>query len=610
MKNFLAGALTCSLALTLVACGGSSGGGKPKGSSSAVTSPTSSSAPSSEASSSSSSEGSSSSTSSVVTQTGVFVDSAVAGVTYLTSPGGRSGVTSITGQYDYVEGDTVVFSIGEIQFPAAPAKGVVTPLDMVESGGTDNQVVRNIAVLLQSLDADGDPSNGISIPASAAAAATSNVDFSQPYSTFASAVLPVVQQVDPVKNVVAETAAVAHLEESLSKVNASTLVGAWYTEGDSYKYVLVILDNENYAAIDTDASEADGTALEMGNYSWDQSTGKVTLSNIFKTDSDLDARPPMATGNTLVLSGNSLTLTDDGSVDGEAATFTLTRLMPSEESPLKGGWFMSEEEAVVFAFTDTHYFMGQRSEEDEVGQSGAEIGTYTYNPETKEIVVQTLEDTNGQWGLSHPCAVLNDGENPEYEQANYLACGPDGRNVLQTLEVAGDTLTFVSEADIIATDGEEDENMLERVNGLPDGDIHLKLQLTLEQTDYVQGELFVRNGGSATMQCDLSEDEIETTNERWVLGVGDSRISWLSTMPATYNPETNEISFDVSEAVRPVPGHPGFYEKFHETFTGAYQPGQTEVIVGTYVEEYDLTWDRDDSVSSCRATYSVKGVLR
>ena len=608
MKNFFAGALTCSLALTLVACGGSSGGGKSKGSSSAIVSSApvsststvaSSDVTSSSVSSVAQSSVSSSSSSSVMVQTGVFVDSAVAGVTYLTSPGGRSGVTSITGQYDYVAGDTVVFSIGEIQFPAAPAKGVVTPLDMVESGGTGNQVVKNIAVLLQSLDADGDPSNGISIPASAAAAATSNVEFNQPYSAFASAVLPVVQQVDPVRSVVAEEVAVAHLEESLSQVNASTLVGAWYTQGENYKYVLFILDGENYAAIDNDTSETFGTMLEIGKYSWNQSTGIVTVTNVYKTVNDLDAFPPMADGNTLTLDGDTLTLTDGDE------TFELTRLMPTQESPLQGGWVMDgEDEKVVFAFTGTHYLMGQKSPEDEVGQPGAEVGTYVYNPETKEIVVQTLEDTNGQWGLSHPCAIL------DVEGANNLNCGPEGRKILQTLTVTGDTLTFISEADTIANGGEEEENVLERVNDLPDGDIHLKLQLTLEQTDYVQGELFVRDGGAATMQCNLSEDEIETTNERWVLGVGDSRTSWLSTMPATYNPETNEISFDVSEAVRAVPGHPGFYEKFHETFTGTYQPGQTEVIVGTYVEEYDLTWDRDDSVSSCRATYSVTGVLR
>lgn len=46
------------------------------------------------------------------------------------------------------------------------------------------------------------------------------------------------------------------------------------------------------------------------------------------------------------------------------------------------------------------------------------------------------------------CAVLVD------DSAD-LTCGPDGAEIVQTLEVDGDTLTFVSEADTIANGGEQ-----------------------------------------------------------------------------------------------------------------------------------------------------------
>src|SRR5690606_35935253 len=118
--------------------------------------------------------------------------------------------------------------------------------------------------------------------------------------------------------------------------------------------------------------------------------------------SDLDAQPPMASGNTLTLNGNELTLTDADE------SFVLHRLTATAANPLKGGWsFIEEDTLVVFAYTDTQYLMGQYSESDEVGQPGAEIGTYTRDTETGEFAVSTTHDTNGQWGLSHPCAVLD-----------------------------------------------------------------------------------------------------------------------------------------------------------------------------------------------------------
>lgn len=538
---------------------------------------------------------------------GVFIDSAVAGVSYETSPSGLSGVTSTTGQYRYAEGDTVIFSIGEIKFPPVAAKGVVTPVDMGASGDTQDLVVKNIAVLLQSLDADGNPDNGISIPPAAVEKATAEVNFDQPYASFANEVLPIVQHSDTSKTVVSESAAVAHLEESIAQTNADSLVGTWYIKGDTYQYALFILDGEHYAAIDKDTAESNGTALETGTYSWNQETGVVTLAGVERTDSNLDANPPMATGNVLRLDGNVLTITDGDE------TFKLDRLLSTEESPLQGGWSIpSDEELVVFAFTGTDYLMGQKSASDDAGQSGAEIGTYTYDAETKAIVVDTLVDTNGQWGLSHPCAVLNgDGSHSNYEESNYLACGPEGRDIVQTIDLAGDMLIFVSEADTIANGGEE-EVLLERINGLPDGDIHLRLEVTLTLEEYSQGALYTSD--NATMQCDMYEEytvgDVEVINETWVLGSNPNRITWVGTQAANYDPATKTISFDVHQPVTPVPGHSGFFDEFWDSFEGTYNPGESNVITGTYTEKYNLTWTRSNAVSTCEKTYKVTGALR
>lgn len=109
--------------------------------------------------------------------TGVFTDSPVEGLHYETPT--RSGITNALGEYEYLPGEIATFSIGGIVLGSAAAGPVVTPLTLV-SGATDatNPVVTNIVRLLLTLDNDGDPDNGIAIPAAiATAAANLTVDF-------------------------------------------------------------------------------------------------------------------------------------------------------------------------------------------------------------------------------------------------------------------------------------------------------------------------------------------------------------------------------------------------------------------------------------------------
>jgi hypothetical protein len=113
------------------------------------------------------------------TETGILFDSPVSGVNYNTAT--QSGVTDVQGNYSYLPGETVTFSIGDITFPTAKASHVVTPLDMVGKTDLTDTSVINITRLLQSLDVDGDPFNGIEISTAAHNAATGlTVDFQSP----------------------------------------------------------------------------------------------------------------------------------------------------------------------------------------------------------------------------------------------------------------------------------------------------------------------------------------------------------------------------------------------------------------------------------------------
>lgn len=113
---------------------------------------------------------------------GVFVDSPVAGADYVTQT--QSGITNSDGEFNYLEGESVTFSIGETLFPTITASHIVSPVDMAGAGGDSEAIKTNIARFLQSIDSDGDSTNGITVP-SGAALSSYEIDFNQSIDDFA-----------------------------------------------------------------------------------------------------------------------------------------------------------------------------------------------------------------------------------------------------------------------------------------------------------------------------------------------------------------------------------------------------------------------------------------
>lgn len=112
---------------------------------------------------------------------GSLIDASVGGVSYTTSSGVR-GTTAADGSYNFNPGDTVTFTLGGLTLGTTTATGIISPMDL--SAGSAVRL-ENLLVLLQSLDSDGDPANGITIPAAAAAAVTSSVNLGSSTATFA-----------------------------------------------------------------------------------------------------------------------------------------------------------------------------------------------------------------------------------------------------------------------------------------------------------------------------------------------------------------------------------------------------------------------------------------
>tara|TARA_R110002072_G_scaffold1130_12_gene9497 strand:- start:2540 stop:4039 length:1500 start_codon:yes stop_codon:yes gene_type:complete len=120
---------------------------------------------------------SSSATSAPEIQTGAFQDSPVQGLFYETLT--QSGLTNELGEFKYIEGESVTFKLGSTTLGITKAQELVTPFilsgvkPLIKQKEITNAFLSqtpnsyekaiNIATLLQGLDLDGDPSNGLNL---------------------------------------------------------------------------------------------------------------------------------------------------------------------------------------------------------------------------------------------------------------------------------------------------------------------------------------------------------------------------------------------------------------------------------------------------------------
>lgn len=127
--------IACFLPLLVIGCGGSSGGGG---------------------------DGDGDGDGSINIIQGYFLDSAVEGLDYHTTT--QSGETDSSGTFNYVAGEIVTFSIGNLELGSTAAQDYLTPVDLVANATDESDsTVINMSKLIQALDSDGDVSNGIKI---------------------------------------------------------------------------------------------------------------------------------------------------------------------------------------------------------------------------------------------------------------------------------------------------------------------------------------------------------------------------------------------------------------------------------------------------------------
>jgi hypothetical protein len=337
------------------------------------------------------------------TLTGTFIDSPVANIGYRTDSIAPDATDS-QGQFSYLAGESVTFSIGDIDLPPVAAEAVITPLDIIDTQDINDPSVVNIARLLQSLDADGDPTNGISIDDTAHLSATGmSLDFSSP--TFDAEVTNLVANSGSVTNVlIDEAAALSHLKNSLEAAGLlpDTQIGSWlYSDADT-NLVLTFLDDTRYMVARDKLEIGDPLCfdgMESGTYTWNSETGEFSVTNANDTTGDcgLTSVEGEIYSATVTVDGNTLTLTDD------EGAFPLTRVVAAN-NPLIGSWHFSDSDTnIVITFLDDTRYMVAR-DKLEIGDplcfDGMESGTYTWNSETGEFSVTNANDTTGDCGLT------------------------------------------------------------------------------------------------------------------------------------------------------------------------------------------------------------------
>ncbi len=157
---------------------------------------------------------------------GTFLDAAVEGITYQGL--GASGTTTSSGTFFYSEGSRVTFSIGGIVLGTAAGNSIVTPIDVAGATDESDQRVINMLRLLQTLDDDGDTSNGIKITQTTrTAAASMTADFDQTPAAFTGSTATNITTLTQTRSagettLISATDALNHFQSTLSSIGKST----------------------------------------------------------------------------------------------------------------------------------------------------------------------------------------------------------------------------------------------------------------------------------------------------------------------------------------------------------------------------------------------------
>lgn len=341
--------------------------------------------------------------------TGVFTDAAVEGVAYSTSSG-VSGTTDAQGRYSYNPSDTVSFKLGALALGTAPASAIVTPVEL--AGGSATRLL-NLLVLLQSLDDDGQPANGIRIAPAAAAAVADSIDLGAAAPGFASpantGLLAAMTAGGISRAVTSIDAASAHfLAQSrallsrhvwaLRTADGTVIVQRWGSDGQTLGAELGTPGGGGQAGVEYGTALA--TAVDARGF-------KLSPSLQIDTNGAWGVSSTAACDRVRVVGDQLLATTASGDCSSTTETMTVNKA-DNDPSGIVGVWAVDsateiKTQTVVF-WSSGHFLMMDPvgdTEASRCGGPGVEYGTYSYSASSQDFqVLGVTVDTNGCAGLS------------------------------------------------------------------------------------------------------------------------------------------------------------------------------------------------------------------
>ncbi len=393
-------------------------------------------------SSASSSSISSTSASSVaaITLVGVLTDSVVSDVSYTTTPSGKSGVTNSLGEFDYVAGDRVIFTVAGIALPEIVARERIHPAIIAEEVFPNEdaaKVALNLAILFQALDTDGDPSNGIQTAAETdLSQALDLADLASDPSSFAISLTSNSSLLPDNANVPSPIAALEHFYKS-------ELVGTWYqfipadtnspASNDQHRFVLIDSKGRFIRAEFSDV--ANGSSMLYTGY-LDFASDSLRVSTVSNGRELKTGMQPGATVNnnrafdlTVALRGDDLVFTGMRGNPASPVDYVYKRFTSVKGSPIgvwaeldtdydgKAGTQRNDNGTLDFGddviglfsiFTEKHWMhlvLDRAPEGSNCETNGVYVAPYDFEINDNDEAVVTVGDTllNGVWVEPENC---------------------------------------------------------------------------------------------------------------------------------------------------------------------------------------------------------------
>ena len=335
-------------------------------------------------------------------QTKTIIDGVIEGLAYETSSG-LSGFTDQQGAFQYREGDSVTFKVGDVVI------GTATPEDMAQSNiflqdlanvdrsDLNNEYVENMGVFLQSLDADGNPNNGITI-SNGTHALFDGVSLNLKTAS-ESEVKAVLEQVG--KTAVSEEEAMAHVKSMLQQHSDQTD----FDEHIDDSIVTANLANQSIDGLHYETSSGLSGELSGGTFQFDEGdTVELYL------------------GDQLVASFDASDVGNDGVITFEEAGFTMSleeiQALQNAETPEEGTQEESEETAVESeedekaasdegSGDENDESTGETDEEEPVSDDTSEVADESAGETGEEEPVsddtsEVADDSAGETGEEEP----------------------------------------------------------------------------------------------------------------------------------------------------------------------------------------------------------------